>query len=83
MPINNEILISISKELDSAKAKHPHWPEDIIHAAAIVAEESGELIRAALQFKYENKNLFETEKEAIQTAAMAIRFLEGLNKLKQ
>ena len=42
-------LIEEIKELKKAKEKFPWWPNNnVIHAAAIVAEESGELIRAAL-----------------------------------
>lgn len=35
--------------------KHPEWPDDVVHCAAIVAEEAeeaGELVRAALQGSY-------------------------------
>lgn len=76
--ICNEILL----ELERAERKHPTWPADIIHAVAIVGEESGELIRAALQMQYESMNedaaMMEVRKEAIQTAAMCIRLLKNL-----
>lgn len=74
----NTIIESILNELTRAETKFPFWPDDIIHAAAIVNEESGELIRAALQLKYEGGNLEECKKEAIQTAAMCIRFLKNI-----
>lgn len=74
-----QIIEQITAEVNRAKAKHPNWPSDTIHAAAIVCEESGELIRAALQHKDEGGNIDEMRKEAIQTAATCIRFLEGLN----
>ncbi len=69
-----EVLGLIAREYIRAKAKHPQWPSDIIHAAAIVAEESGELIRAALQEQYEETSSESTYTEAIQTAAMGLRF---------
>lgn len=47
------IIEQIQAEVNRAKTKHPNWPSDNIHGAAIVCEESGELIRAALQHKYE------------------------------
>lgn len=47
-----EIMGCIWKELDRAQSLHPRWPADIVHAAGIVAEESGELIRAALRYSY-------------------------------
>jgi hypothetical protein len=70
------VLLDIAAEYERAKKKHPRWPwNDYIHAAAIVAEESGELIRAAIQYNYENGNAVDMEKEAIQTGAMIVRFL--------
>lgn len=70
----NEILA----ELDRAVKVHPHWPDDIIHGAAIVGEESGELIRAAINKVYEGGDIEEVRKEAIQTAATCIRLLINL-----
>lgn len=67
-----KILDQITAEVNRAKEKHPNWPGDTIHAAAIVCEESGELIRAALQHKYEGGNIEEMRKEAIQTSATCI-----------
>lgn len=74
------IILAIKAELYKAEQKHPHWPDNVIEQAAIVAEESGELIRAALQAKYEGGNSDECRKEAIQTAAMCIRFLKNLKR---
>jgi hypothetical protein len=71
-------IICILTELDAAKKKHPDWPSDSIHGAAIVAEESGELVRASLNYRYEKGRFFDMHKEAIQTGATAIRFLQGL-----
>lgn len=68
-------LVSILTELNSAIEKHPQWPKDNIHSAAIVCEEAGELIRAALQVQYENGKFHHMHDEAIQTGAMALRFL--------
>lgn len=73
-------LINILNELEAAERKHPQWPKDTIHAAAIVAEESGELIRASLMSKYENGSTRKLETEAIQTGAMALRFLSNLKR---
>lgn len=76
-------LALIEMELKKARAKHPFWPgseskQDILFAASIVGEESGELIRAAVQYYGENGDADACFKEAIQTAAMCFRFLEGI-----
>jgi len=71
------ILLMIADELEKAKKKFPEWPKDIIHQAAIVGEESGELIQACLQNQYEKGPKTNCIGEAIQVAAMAIRFLEN------
>jgi hypothetical protein len=80
--IENTITENILTELKRAEVKFPFWPTDVIYAAAIVNEESGELIRAALQLKYENGNISELKKEAIQCAAMCIRFLKHIHTYK-
>jgi len=72
---NQQAVEMILAEVDRAEAKHPNWPADFIHGAAIVGEESGELIRAALQHKYEKGNPHDMIMEAIHTAATCIRFL--------
>lgn len=68
-------MIQIVLELNEAILLHPHWPRDMIHAAGIVCEESGELIRSALMHRYEGGDATEMIREAKQTAAMALRFL--------
>ena len=70
-----EAVRDILQELTRAEVKFPEWPQDPIHAAAIVAEESGELTRAALQSTYEGGDPAAMKKEAIHTATMALRFL--------
>jgi len=76
IPSYRELELVVT-ELERAKAKHPNWPTDIIHAAAIVGEESGELTRACLRYKYEGGLLNNSLTEAIHTAATAIRFIEN------
>jgi hypothetical protein len=75
-----DVLTEILYEVKRAEEKFPTWPTDIIHAVAIVNKESGEAIRAALQYKYENGTLEAIEKELIQTAAMCLRCLYNLPK---
>lgn len=81
-----QIWQEIELELRKAKKKFPNWPDHPAAQAGIVSEESGELMKAALLWKYERgktddhqmKQKEEMKLEAIQTAAMAIRFLENL-----
>lgn len=74
---------AVLDELRRAEEKFPMWPRDVIHAAAIVAEESGELVQAALQNVYSNgRTLDHVRREAIQTAAMAIRLLSGMGEYR-
>lgn len=70
-----EALRLVSAELKRARKLHPIWPTDTIHAAAIVGEEAGELVRAALNHRYASGTLDACDVEAIQTAATCIRFL--------
>lgn len=70
-----DIISAIMAELDRAEAKYPAWPTDQVHAAAIVAEESGELVRAVLNEAYHGEPAADSDREAVQTAAMAVRFL--------
>lgn len=76
----NEATDLMFIELEKAIEKHK-WPTDIIHAAAVVGEESGELTQAANDHIYESGDNIEAMKlEAAQTAAVAIRFLMNLEK---
>ncbi len=70
-----EAIELVYRELERAREKFPHWPTDPIHAAAIVAEEAGELVKAALDYTYLEGTHEDMDKEAAQTAAMGIRFL--------
>lgn len=72
------VLIAFAFEFVRASEKHPNWPADQIHAAGIVVEESGEAMRAALQYEYENGSLDEVREEVIHTGATAARMLFNL-----
>lgn len=87
MSNQTEIINEILTELNRARAKFPTWPDDPIHAAGVILEESGELMRATLQACYEKRGhdpsftqIAEVRREAIQTAAMAIRFLLSVDQ---
>lgn len=69
-------------EVERATAKFPTWPTDPLHALAVLGEEFGELTKAVLQHTYEphKANLDDVRTEALQTAAMAIRFLMSFDR---
>lgn len=82
-----EIQRAIIKELARAEHLFPHWPTtegpDHIHAAAIVAEEAGEILKAANNWQtHGTGNLEHIRTEAIQTAAMSFRFLLEMDRVE-
>lgn len=79
-PHLDAIIDAIADELVRAEEKNPSWPTDVIHAAAIVNEESGELLQASIQHIYEADRLLKMHEKAIHTGAMAIRFLINFEK---
>jgi len=70
-------------ELRRAERKFPGFPTDPVHAAAVLAEEVGELQQACLQWTYEGGSLEDVTKEAVQSAAMALRFLFNMESLRR
>jgi len=66
-------------ELQRAEKKFPQWNKDPVHAAAILGEESGETLQAAMDYSLSPTDDADLRKkimgEAVQTGAMAIRLL--------
>lgn len=77
-----QVLEDVMVELQKASTKFPTWPTDPLHAFAVLGEEHGELNKAVLQLVYEPHKTShgEVRSEAIQTAAMAIRFILSLDQ---
>ena len=75
-------VLEVMAEIERALAKFPTWPSDPIHAVAVLGEEFGELTRAVLQSTYEPHKAQpgDVRAEAVQTAAMALRFLASLDR---
>jgi hypothetical protein len=71
----------VRHEVERAMRKFPTWPTDPLHALAVLGEEFGELTKDVLQLTYEpHKTSRENVRtEAIQTAAMALRFAASLD----
>lgn len=76
-----ERYADVLAEIERATRKFPTWPTDPLHALAVLGEEFGELTKAVLQTVYEPHKVEpgELRTEAIQTAAMALRFLASLD----
>lgn len=74
----DKVIEMIFTELKLAEEKHPCWPDDIIHAAAILAEESGEVVKDALDVHYQGISPENLKIEVAQVGAMAIRMLMNL-----
>ena len=62
-----------------APSPFPTWPSHALHAIAVVNEEIGELNKAILPIE-PHKSGHEVRSEAIQAAAMAIRFVRSLDR---
>lgn len=70
------VIDRIFAELNKAEKKFPGWPMDPVHGAAILGEEAGEALQAALDYYYGRAiSLDKLKKEVAQTGAMAIRML--------
>jgi NTP pyrophosphatase (non-canonical NTP hydrolase) len=78
----DDIIRAVTYEVGKASKKFPTWPSDPLHASAVVEEECGELTKAILETIYEphKSDVGDVREEAIQTAAMAIRFLLSMDR---
>jgi hypothetical protein len=76
----DEAMELIRAEISSAALKFPTWPTRAIDAGNVVSEEAGELAKACLEATYEphKETPDGVQMEAIQTGAMAVRFLMSM-----
>ena len=79
---HTQMIRAIEYELMKAKKKWPEYYDDVIHATALVNEEAGEAVQAALDLTYDNGSIDHVREELIQTAAMCFRALENIDNLK-
>lgn len=73
----NDAFRKLTEELERAEKQHPEWPKDLVYQAAIVQEESGEFLKAVMDYKSGKGPADDIIKEAIQTGAMILRFLKN------
>ncbi|RPF70474.1 Lar family restriction alleviation protein [Aurantiacibacter spongiae] len=80
--LRSGVIGDVLAEVEKAVAKFPTWPTRIIDAGNVVTEEAGELAKACLQVTYEphKETLEGVRMEAIQTAAMCLRFLASIDR---
>lgn len=80
--LGQTVMNAVFGELRAAIDKFPEWPTDPLHALAVLGEEYGELTKDVLQMTYEpgKSTAEDVRKEAIQTAAMALRFVSSLDE---
>lgn len=74
-----KILSELTEEVNAATEKHPVWPKDNVHRAAIVAEEAGEVVREANHLLEGHGSIDLLRMELIQTGATVIRMLDQLD----
>ena len=74
-----EIYKDTLAEIGKAEAKHPTWPSDVVHGAAITAEECGSMVKAALDFYYGRGDRAQLKKEMLHMIAMGFRVLLHLD----
>lgn len=78
----DRVINAIRAELERAMQLHPKWPTDPVRAAAIVSEEAGELVKAVNDYESRKTDDASADyREAIQTAATAIRFCVAWDSL--
>lgn len=83
------IIQAILAELARAEHLHPIWPGqgrrgDHVLAAAILAEEAGEVVKDTNNYVMHGRgSLGHIHKEAVQTAAMAMRLLLNLEAVER
>ena len=69
------IIQEVFDEIASAIGKHPIWPTDHVHRAAIISEEAGEVVREANHLREGHGSTEDLRNELIQTAGTCLRML--------
>ena len=74
---DQDAFLKIQTEVNRARDRYPQWPTNLVMAASIALEEAGEVLKDCntLQWAQGDADIESGRKEAIQAAAMWIRFL--------
>lgn len=74
---DEQVFEQVRAELAKARERYPWWPQDMVHAAAIANEESGEVVKAVNNrfWCHGDDTIEDIRKEAVQAIAMWVRFL--------
>lgn len=75
-PYREQALNHCQIEYLKAIEKFPWFPSDLFQATTIVAEESGEIAKAVIDYHTGKKPIDEVIEESAQTAAMCLRLIE-------
>jgi len=79
----SEIILSALTELERARRLYPEWPADLVHAAAVVSEEVGEVTKGCNDLYWHQRGTVDDIRtEAIQAIAMLLRFLAETPRMK-
>ena len=70
----------ITEEMRAACDKFPLWPECPVIGTAIVVEEAGEAMQAALDYRFGRGDVKRLREELIQTTAMCCRMIGYIDK---
>ncbi len=74
-----EVVKLVIHQLSRAVKKHPAFPTDIVHIAAVVTEEAGEVAKAANHCYESNESIFNVEGELQHTAATCLRAMLAIH----
>lgn len=76
------ILYDIAAEVRRAEGAFPKWPIEPLFGAGIVAEEAGEVAKAAVDLQWGRGDAGKLRKELVHTAAMCVRQIAMLDRPK-
>lgn len=75
------VMSDIWEEYIDSRVKHPIFPKDLARQCLILTEEAGEVSQAVNDVLYGGShNIYDVQKELLQTAAMCVRMLISIEK---